>query len=155
MNAGRREFVGVAVAAGLAGTVGGIWTGSARAGDKKPTANGKRAEEVSPGEDLMREHGLLKRILLIYGKAIRRLETKADIPPKAIANAAGIIRAFVEDYHEKLEEEHLFPRFRTACKLVGLVEVLEAQHKAGRKLTDITLRLAKPQALKSDEDRRG
>lgn len=154
MNAGRREFVGAAVAAGLAGTVGGIWTVSAGAEEPKPVASGKTAEEVSPGEDLMREHGLLKRILLIYGEAIRRLETKEDLPPKAIAESAGIIRAFVEDYHEKLEEDHLFPRFRKAGKLVDLVEVLEAQHKAGRKLTDVTLRLAALEALKSDDDRR-
>ncbi len=154
MNAARREFVGAAVAAGLAGTVGGIWTASARAEEKKPAAAGKTAEEVSPGEDLMREHGLLKRILLIYGEAIHRLKTKMDLPPKALADSAGIIRAFVEDYHEKLEEEHLFPRFRKAGKLVDLVDVLEAQHKAGRKLTEVTLRLATPQALKSDGDRR-
>ncbi|MGA2257529.1 MAG: hemerythrin domain-containing protein [Thermoguttaceae bacterium] len=153
MNTGRRDFVGAAVAAGLAGTVGGIWVATARAEDKKPAANGKTAEEVSPGEDLMREHGLLKRILLIYGEAIRRLNAKEDLPPKAIADSAGIIRAFVEDYHEKLEEDHLFPRFRKAGKLVDLVDVLEAQHKAGRKLTDVTLRLATPQALKSDDDR--
>jgi len=154
MNTGRREFVGAAVAAGLTGTVGGIWTASARAEEQKPAAKGKTAEEVSPGEDLMREHGLLKRILLIYGEAIHRLKTKKDLPPKAITDSAGLIRAFVEDYHEKLEEEHLFPRFRKAGKLVDLVEVLEAQHKAGRKLTDVTLRLATPQALKSDDDRR-
>jgi hemerythrin-like domain-containing protein len=123
--------------------------------DKPATeGKGKTAEEVSPGEDLMREHGILKRILLIYGEAIHRLENKLDIPPRAIADAAGIIRAFVEDYHEKLEEDHLFPRFRKAGKLTDLVEVLQAQHNAGRKLTDITLRLATPQALKSDDDRR-
>jgi len=154
MNVGRRDFVGAAVAAGLAGTLGGTWMASARAGDQKPAAKGKTAEEVSPGEDLMREHGLLKRILLIYGEAIRRLEAKEDLPPKAIIDSAGIIRAFVEDYHEKLEEDHLFPRFRKAGKLVDLVEVLEAQHKAGRKLTDVTLRLATAQSLKSDDDRR-
>ncbi len=154
MNAGRREFVGAAVTAGLAGTVGGIWTIAARAEEPSPSAKGKTAEEVSPGEDLMREHGLLKRILLIYGEAIHRLKTKMDLPPKALADSAGIIRAFVEDYHEKLEEEHLFPRFRKAGKLVDLVDVLEAQHKAGRKLTEVTLRLATPQALKSDGDRR-
>ncbi len=155
MNTGRREFVGAAVAAGLAGTVAGIWTPSARAEEPKPPAKGKTAEEVAPGEDLMREHGLLKRILLIYGEAIRRLEAKEDLPPKALADSAGIIRSFVEDYHEKLEEDHLFPRFRKAGKLIDLVDVLEAQHKAGRALTDVTLRLATPQALKSDDDRRG
>ena len=34
----------------------------------------KENEEVSPPEDLMREHGVLKRILLIYGEAIRRID---------------------------------------------------------------------------------
>jgi hemerythrin-like domain-containing protein len=154
MNTGRREFVTAAVAAGLAGTIGGIGTISAQAEEPKEAAKGKTAEEVSPGEDLMREHGLLKRILLIYGEAIHRLEAKEDLPPSALLDSAGIIRAFVEDYHEKLEEDHLFPRFRKARKLVDLVDVLEAQHKAGRRLTDITIRLATPQALKSDDDRR-
>jgi len=154
MNVGRREFVGAAVAAGLAGTVGGIRTASARTEDPKPAASDNTADDVSLGEDLMREHGLLKRILLIYGEAIRRLEMKEYLPPKAIADAAYMIRTFVEDYHEKLEEDHLFPRFRKAGKLIELVEVLEAQHKVGRKLTDVTLRFAKPQALTSGDDRR-
>jgi hypothetical protein len=34
----------------------------------------KEEEEVSPAEDLMREHGVLKRLLLVYGEAIRRIE---------------------------------------------------------------------------------
>ena len=41
----------------------------------------KKAEEVSPPEDLMREHGVLKRILLIYGEAIRRIEANQELPP--------------------------------------------------------------------------
>ena len=156
MNAGRREFVGAAVAAGVSGVVGGLWLPAAKAEDEKkgPAAGAKTAEEVSPGEDLMREHGILKRVILIYDESIRRLESKQDLPPKAVADAAGTIRAFVEDYHEKLEEDFLFPRFRKANKLVGLVDTLVAQHKAGRTLTDIAIRLATPQGLKSDDDRR-
>ena len=34
----------------------------------------KENEEVSPPEDLMREHGVLKRILLIYSEVIRRID---------------------------------------------------------------------------------
>jgi len=80
--------------------------------------------EVGPPEDLMREHGVLKRVLLIYGEALRRLDAKEDLPPEALADAAGIIRHFVEDYHEKLEEDFLFPRFEKANQLVDLVKVL-------------------------------
>src|SRR5947208_3870564 len=93
--------------------------------------------EVGPPEDLMREHGVLKRVLLIYGEALRRLGAKQDFPPDALATAAGIIRSFVEDYHEKLEEDFLFPRFEKANQLVDLVKVLRTQHQAGRRVTDI------------------
>jgi hemerythrin-like domain-containing protein len=113
-----------------------------------------KEEEVSPAEDLMREHGVLKRILLVYDEAIRRLHAKEDLPPQALKDSATIIRTFIEDYHEKLEEDHLFPRFRKANKLVDLVDVLLKQHHAGRKLTDTTLRLSTLEALKKPEDRK-
>ncbi len=114
----------------------------------------KESEEVSPPEDLMREHGVLKRILLIYSEAIRRTEGQEDLPPEPLADSAKIIRDFVEDYHEKLEEDFLFPRFKKANKLIDLVNVLLQQHQAGRRLTDITMHLATNQALKNADDRR-
>jgi hemerythrin-like domain-containing protein len=113
----------------------------------------KKNEEISPPEDLMREHGVLKRILLIYGEALRRMETKQDLPPEPLLDSAKVIREFVEDYHEKLEEDFLFPRFKKANKLVDLVDVLLQQHRAGRRLTDITMHLATSQALKNADDR--
>src|SRR6266540_2910666 len=109
--------------------------------------------EVGPPEDLMREHGVLKRVLLIYGEALRRLEAKEDFPPEALADSAGIIRRFVEDYHEKLEEDFLFPRFEKANRLVDLVKVLREQHQAGRRVTDVTMRFANMQSLKHDSER--
>ena len=109
--------------------------------------------EVGPPEDLMREHGVLKRVLLIYGEALRRLDAKQDLPPEALADAAGIIRHFVEDYHEKLEEDFLFPRFEKANRLVDLVKVLRTQHQAGRRVTDITLRFANLQSLRNESER--
>ena len=111
-------------------------------------------EEVGPAEDLMREHGILKRVLLVYGEGIRRIETDQELPPETIMDSAKIIRNFIEDYHEKLEEDFLFPRFRKAGKLLDLVEVLLQQHQGGRKLTDITMRFATNQALKNADDRR-
>jgi len=103
-------------------------------------------EEVTPAEDLMREHGVLNRILLVYEEAVRRLEAGVELPPDAVGGAAGIVRRFVEDYHEKLEEEHLFPRFVKAGTLADLVEVLKAQHEAGRALTGDIIGLAAPAA---------
>jgi hemerythrin-like domain-containing protein len=123
--------------------------------EEKPSEEGKdMEEEVGPAEDLMREHGILKRVLLVYGEVIRRIETDQELPPETIMDSAKIIRNFIEDYHEKLEEDFLFPRFRKAGKLVDLVEVLLQQHQGGRKLTDITMRFATNQALKNADDRR-
>lgn len=115
----------------------------------------QKEEEVSPAEDLMREHGVLKRILLIYGEGLRRIEANEELPPRAVLDSAKIIRSFIEDYHEKLEEDFLFPRFRTAKRLVDLVAVLSDQHRAGRRLTDTTLRLSTSQALKDPQERKG
>jgi hemerythrin-like domain-containing protein len=95
----------------------------------------KGAEEVSPAEDLMREHGLLNRLLLIYDAHLRLIGARRDFDPQVLSGAAGIVKKFVEDYHEKLEENYLFPRFRKAGKLVDLVNTLDQQHQAGRQLT--------------------
>jgi hemerythrin-like domain-containing protein len=151
----RRAFIQTTAAVGGLLFAGGVAAAqpagkpeAARRADKDPE------EEVSPAEDLMREHGVLKRVLLVYGEAVRRLDANEDLPPEALADAAGISRSFIEDYHEKLEEDFLFPRYREANKLGDLVDVLVEQHKAGRRLTDITLRLANLQALKAPDDRR-
>ncbi|HEX2714449.1 MAG TPA: hemerythrin domain-containing protein [Candidatus Acidoferrales bacterium] len=112
------------------------------------------AEEVSPNEDLMRDHGLLNRLLLIYEEAARRLDVGADLDPAALSRAAGVIRHFIEDYHEKLEEDHMFPRFERAGKLVELVAVLRTQHQAGRRLTTEIQRLANLKTLKKPSERR-
>ena len=110
-------------------------------------------EEISPAEDLMREHGVLRRILLIYEEAGRRIETGQEMPGEPLGDAVAIVRAFVENYHEKLEEDLLFPRFREAGTLVDLVDVLLEQHKAGRRLTDEMLRLTDDPSLGSAADK--
>jgi hemerythrin-like domain-containing protein len=91
---------------------------------------------VGPAEDLMREHGVLDRVLLIYEDILARLGPAKDIDAATLRTAARIVRNFIENYHEKLEEEHLFPRFEKSGKLVDLVRVLREQHQAGRTLTD-------------------
>jgi hemerythrin-like domain-containing protein len=114
----------------------------------------EEGEEISPAEDLMREHGVLNRVLLIYEEHRRRLEAKQDFDPAVLSDAAGIIRHFVEDYHEKLEEDYLFPRFRKAGKHVDLVDTLLQQHQAGRRLTAEIQQLAVAGTAKDDSKRR-
>ncbi len=94
-------------------------------------AQAKSEAEVSPTEDLMREHGVLRRILLIY----EHFQQNKPVDPKVITSAADIIRSFIEGYHEELEEDFLFPRFEKAGKLTELVKVLREQHQVGRRLT--------------------
>ncbi|HET9824935.1 MAG TPA: hemerythrin domain-containing protein [Chitinophagaceae bacterium] len=100
-------------------------------------------KEVSPPEDLMQEHGLLNRILLIYDHCKSSLVNKQAFDPAVLFNSAGIIRTFVEDYHEKQEENYLFPRFKKANQLAGLVDTLLQQHYEGRKITDQVAQLTK------------
>jgi hemerythrin-like domain-containing protein len=126
--------------------------------DKKDDKNDdkkKDAEDISPAEDLMREHGVLNRILLIYDDHLRMLAAKQTFDGSVLASAADIIRHFVEEYHEKLEEDFLFPRFRKAGKQIKLVDTLLAQHKAGRVLTAQIRELASLPTLKyvSDADK--
>jgi len=95
----------------------------------------ERGEEISPAEDLMREHGLLERVLLVYEACGVRLRGGDAAPMEVLAGAAGIVRDFVEDYHEKLEEQFLFPRLEAARREVELVATLRVQHARGRELT--------------------
>jgi hemerythrin-like domain-containing protein len=108
----------------------------------------REEEDVAPPEDLMREHGVLKRVMLVYEEAMRRINSQQDLPPDAVRNGAGIIRTFIEDYHERLEEDYLFPRFDKARRLTELTVVLRAQHQAGRRVTEQITRLATAQTLK-------
>ncbi len=112
-------------------------------------SKGQKEIEISPVEDLMREHGALARVLLIYDEIISRLNRRMEFPPDVLTTSTGLIRRFVENYHEKLEEDYLFPRFEKAGKLVDLVKILLQQHQAGRRLTDRIRSLAGLPSLKA------
>ncbi|KTD46312.1 hemerythrin domain-containing protein [Legionella quateirensis] len=115
----------------------------------KISALDAKEEEVSPDEDLMREHGVLRRIILIYREAIHLINNKQELNPALITRSATLIRHFIEDYHEKLEENYLFPRFEKAGQLVDLVTTLKSQHQAGRKLTDHIIEIAASKNFKN------
>ena len=107
-----------------------------------PGDPGAEGAEVTPGEDLMQEHGVLRRILLVYDEAIARIEKQQALDLSVVAKAADIVRRFVEDYHEKLEEQFVFPRMRSAQREVELVATLLRQHERGRQVTVDVIRLA-------------
>lgn len=96
--------------------------------------------EVTAVEDLMREHGVLRRALLVYSEAALRLrKNAADISPAALQRTAKLFRAFGEEYHEKkLEEAFIFPRVKERGSGVAAKypDILTAQHDRGRQITD-------------------
>ena len=144
----RRSLLWAGPVAGFALTIPAALFGP-NTGQKNKT---HEEEEVTPAEDLMREHGLLKRILLIYDEVDSRIAQQKEFPPEAVANSAKIIRSFIEQYHEKLEEDYIFPRFRKHNLLVDLVNVLQQQHEAGRRVTEQILTLS-GSARNSNDDK--
>jgi hemerythrin-like domain-containing protein len=147
-NAGK---IGLVVGGGMAMSTAAALVGQAQA-NEMPRAD-RFGEEVNPAENLMREHGVLSRILLIYEAGLRKFDANEDFDPSPIANAGRIVREYSEDYHERLEEEIVFPRFKRMGKMLALVNALSDQHRAGRGLTDIVLQTALT-ARKDADDRR-
>jgi hemerythrin-like domain-containing protein len=142
----RRDFLRRSTIVGtglvLAGCAGGSMKNTGE--PKKEQAAAKPDEntlggEVTATEDLMREHGILRRALLVYSAAAIKLRADASaIAPDALQKTAILFRAFGEEYHEKkLEEAYIFP----AVKKVGgeaasYPDILVAQHNRGREITD-------------------
>ena len=95
---------------------------------------------ITPTEDLMREHGVLHRILLIYNEALKyfrgqKINNQVNIY-FIIYNTANIAQQFIESYHQKLEEQYVFPKFsKNPCYSV-LITTLLNQHNAARELTN-------------------
>lgn len=124
-----------ALGTGLLVKVGGLLVPGVQA-----AGEAQEGEDVSATEDLMREHGVLRRTLIVYSELSTRLHTAspADVAPAALADAAKLFREFAEDYHERtLEEQYVFPEVRqTGGPNEKLVEVLLIQHQRGRQITD-------------------
>jgi hemerythrin-like domain-containing protein len=99
----------------------------------------KMGGEVTPAEDLMREHGILRRALLVYSAAAIKLRTNPSaISPDSLQKTAKLFQAFGEEYHEKkLEEAFIFPAVKKAGgEAANYADVLVVQHTRGREITD-------------------
>jgi len=132
----------MALAAGLTTSALSIWGGAAQAVAPYPAklkSEGKHGgEDVSATEDLMRQHGLLQRLLNVYTELGQRLQRdEGDIDTIALEKASKLFRDFGQDYHELLEEAYIFPEMSSAGGPNGkMVEVLLLQHQRGREITD-------------------
>lgn len=86
-------------------------------------------------EDLMTDHGLLKRILLIYREASHRLRTGDTLDPNTVFHSAQIVHDYIESFHEGIEEGFIFPTLVKTNTLADTVRTLLVQHDRGRKIT--------------------
>jgi hemerythrin-like domain-containing protein len=119
-----------------------IPSATAGAGPSKAGDQGDNAKEVGATEDLMREHGVIRRILVVYRVSAAHLRAKPGaVPLEALQRAAKLMHTFGEEYHEKqLEEAHLFPAVKKAGgAAAGEIDILLAQHQRGREITDYIL----------------
>ena len=75
----RRDFVRALPVAGLIAIGARPMSLPGQEKDKK-----QEEHEVSTNEDLMREHGILKRVLLAYEEIIGRINAKQDFSPQVV-----------------------------------------------------------------------
>jgi hemerythrin-like domain-containing protein len=146
----RRDFMRLSAMIGagvlLNGCQGGKMTnqGTEKAEAPRKEEANEMGGEVTATEDLMREHGILRRALLVYTATASRLRRNpASVPPEALQKTAKLFRAFGEEYHEKkLEEAFIFPAVKTAGgEAGGYADILVVQHNRGREITDYIIAL--------------
>ena len=154
MNKNRRELLTGISLAGAGALLVGCRRGSIQGGANanEPTSGELGPAEVTATEDLMREHGVLRRALFVYREAATRLRQDANsVPPDVLEKTAQLFRVFGEDYHEKkLEEAYILPlikKFRNPAEVY--VDVLLGQHARGREITDYILSVTKGDRLTS------
>lgn len=104
-------------------------------------------------EDLASEHGIVERLLLIYDEIGRRLADAQPFELDDLFQAADIMHRFVEEYHEKTEENYVFPVFEKKGVATRLTAELRKQHTAGRAITARVLELAQQDVLNVREKR--
>lgn len=136
----RRALVATAGIVGVHAILAGP---TVRGSGASPQEDSEKEHPVTPAEDLMFEHGVLERLLLVYAETIRRIESGGQAPARLLSDAAGLFRRFGEDYHEKLEEQHIFPLLEKTSRYSELAKELKKQHDAGRKITTSLLDLTK------------
>lgn len=121
---------------------------------KEPAPGEAVPEEVTAVEDLMREHGILRRALLVYQESVVRLrQDAASVPAEALEKTAQLFRVFGEDYHERrLEEAYIIPLIKKVQGPVAIyADVLVAQHTRGREITDYLLSVSKGERISTNQ----
>lgn len=128
----RRRFLTLPAAAGSAYLL------DARVG----RAADKKNDEISATEDLMIEHGVLRRTLLVFQATAGKIRLDpASVDPVELRRALTLFRVFGSEYHEiALEERRVFPTVREAGgPAAELVPVLIRQHNRGHEINSFAV----------------
>ena len=136
----RRELLKTSFSAAAALALPAALTAAPEGAEKKGAE--AKGPEVTATEDLMREHGILRRVLLVYREMAPRLRQKpTELDAASLRDAALLFRAFGEEYHEKLlEEKQIFPVVRKrGGEAARYADILVEQHRRGRQITDYLL----------------
>jgi hemerythrin-like domain-containing protein len=96
------------------------------------------ARDTPLTEDLMNEHGMLIRIILIYREITRRVQAGEPVPRAQAHDAGLIIEQFIHGFHEPLEEAYVFPPVNRGA-LKPDISTLLVQHARGREQTQAIL----------------
>jgi len=146
MDKNRRELLTKAGAAGL-----GLLATSCAALERRspqpvqPAVQGPAVQVLygpTPLEEMMREHGVVNRLLLVFDELVHKIREDQKAPVGMFTNASNLVDEFVGNYHERLEEKHIFPAFRKGGRMVELVEILNMQHTRGRRIAAEAYELA-------------
>jgi hemerythrin-like domain-containing protein len=122
VSAQRRKLI-------IAGAAAASCAVAARAGAQKT------APAVTPNEELMHEHGLVTRVILIYRRSIELLNANEKVDAAALGEAAQIIARVIHGNHEVEEENIIFPLVEKSANLQALTATLRGQHNAARAIT--------------------
>lgn len=98
-------------------------------------------------EDLMRGHGILNRILLIFEEIIKRITHYHDFPIAALQESVHIIQSFIQNHHERFEEDYIFPLFEKHKQHLELIATFKEQHMKGRHISTQLEKLAEEKEL--------
>jgi hemerythrin-like domain-containing protein len=125
----------------------------ANSSEKPSSSNEQNKKEVTAVEDLMREHGILRRALFIYSETAVKLRSNSIINIEPLHKTSQIFRRFGQDYHEKqLEEAFIFPAIKNAgIKEAVYVDILATQHQRGRQIINYILTVTQAGQLQTGQ----
>jgi hemerythrin-like domain-containing protein len=120
----------------LIGSVGAVGLAVALPAAARDEVKKSVDDVLTPAEILSRNSAVLQRVMLVYENGIRRVTDGEDIDPTVFSQCAEVARDFFHNFHEKAEQELVYPVFKKAGRMVDLVNALSTQQSEGRKLTD-------------------